>query len=166
MPRRHWPIIAVGCGSSDDAAAADTASGLPSAQAWKFGVMADTQWIATNAGDDGMNPHSCAVEIARQIQQAFINEGVKFVVQVGDLCDKGNHNPSSSSTSFTLKFADGTSYQSGSLLAEDTRRTVRTRSLQTPGSAFSRCAATTMNRRPTRSNSSASILRPRTVRTT
>ena len=115
------PIVAVGCGSSDDAAAADTTSGLPSAQAWKFGVMADTQWIATNAGDDGMNPHSCAVEIARQIQLAFINEGVKFVVQVGDLCDKGNHNPSSSSTSFTLKFADGTSYQSGSLLAEDTR---------------------------------------------
>lgn len=97
----------VGCSSSDDAKATDTSSGLPSAQAWKLGVMADTQWVATSAGDNGMNPHSCAVEIARQIQQAFIGEGVKFVVQVGDLCDKGKHNPSSSSTAFTVKYKDG-----------------------------------------------------------
>ena len=56
--------------------------------AWSFGVMADTQWtLGTNDADDGYDPDSCTVFIAEQIQQAFINAGVAFVIHVGDLHD-------------------------------------------------------------------------------
>jgi hypothetical protein len=48
--------------------------------------MADTQWITE---DDGVDPNSVAVEIVEQINLQFIQHKVKFVVQVGDLCDKG-----------------------------------------------------------------------------
>jgi len=51
--------------------------------------MADTQWIGT---DDGKNPNSVAVGIIQQLNQEFINKGVKFVVQVGDLTDNGSVN--------------------------------------------------------------------------
>ena len=61
----------------------------PSATAWKFAVMADTQWIGT---DDGKNPNSVAVSIIQQLNQEFIKKGVKFVVQVGDLTDNGTVN--------------------------------------------------------------------------
>jgi hypothetical protein len=54
--------------------------------AWSFGVMADTQWISA---DDGADPNSVAVEIIRQINQQFIEKKVRFVMQAGDLCDKG-----------------------------------------------------------------------------
>ncbi|HEX2768352.1 MAG TPA: metallophosphoesterase, partial [Geobacteraceae bacterium] len=57
------------------------------AQTWKFGVMSDTQWIGT---DDGKNPNSVSVDIIKAVNQEFINKGVKFVVQVGDLCDNGS----------------------------------------------------------------------------
>ena len=60
-------------------------SSPPSSNAWSFGVMSDTQW--TGEGDDGWDPGTSAVEIARQIQQQFIAAGVKFVVHVGDLAD-------------------------------------------------------------------------------
>jgi hypothetical protein len=56
-----------------------------SAQSWKFGVMSDTQW---GVPDDGKNPGSCSVEIVKAINQQFIEHGVKFVVEVGDLVDK------------------------------------------------------------------------------
>jgi hypothetical protein len=54
------------------------------AEAWKFGVMADTQW--NNSADYVTNPGSVAVGIINQVNQRFIDEQVKFVVQVGDLC--------------------------------------------------------------------------------
>jgi hypothetical protein len=57
-----------------------------SSSAWKFGVLADTQWITK---DDGVDPNSVAVDIINQINDEFIQHKVKFVVQVGDLCDKG-----------------------------------------------------------------------------
>jgi hypothetical protein len=57
------------------------------AQSYSFGVMSDTQWTTA---DDGKNPNSAAVDIATQINQQFINAGVKLVVQVGDLCDNGS----------------------------------------------------------------------------
>ncbi len=57
-----------------------------SSSAWSFGVMADTQWIGA---DDGHNPNSVAVGIINQLNQEFIKKGVKFVVQVGDITDKG-----------------------------------------------------------------------------
>jgi hypothetical protein len=57
-----------------------------SAAPWKFGVMADTQWIGT---DDGYNPSSVSIDIIQQLNQQFINKGVVLVVQVGDLSDSG-----------------------------------------------------------------------------
>jgi hypothetical protein len=55
-----------------------------SEHAWKFGVMADTQW----SRDDGRNPGSCAVDMVKAIDQEFIKGKVDFVIQVGDLVDK------------------------------------------------------------------------------
>ena len=55
--------------------------------AWSYGVMADTQWIST---DDGNNPNSAAIAIINQLNAQFIAKGVKFVVHVGDLQDNGS----------------------------------------------------------------------------
>jgi hypothetical protein len=62
----------------------------PSATAWSFAVMADTQW--TGVADDGKNPNTVAVDIIQKLNQEFINKGVKFVVQVGDNTDNGSVN--------------------------------------------------------------------------
>ena len=61
-------------------------AGAASAAPWKFGVMSDTQW--SNAADAANNPGTVAVGIINQLNQQFINEGVKFVLQVGDLDDQ------------------------------------------------------------------------------
>lgn len=53
------------------------------AEKWSFGVMADTQWESTT---DPNNPNGVALEIIKQINSQFIEKKVKFVVQVGDLC--------------------------------------------------------------------------------
>lgn len=67
-----------------DAVAASVASGQP----WKFGVMADTQWTSgASAADPWNNPATCAVGIIKKLNQQFIEHGVKFVIQVGDLVD-------------------------------------------------------------------------------
>lgn len=57
-----------------------------SAEAWRFGVMADTQW---KANLDGQNPNTVAVGIVNQLNREFVNRNVKFVIQVGDLTDNG-----------------------------------------------------------------------------
>jgi hypothetical protein len=54
-----------------------------SSNAWKFGVMADTQWRANTGGEPG----ACATRIIDAVNQEFIRHGVKFVVQVGDMVD-------------------------------------------------------------------------------
>lgn len=59
-----------------------------SAEAWKFGVMGDTQWKSKWAW--GENPSSVAVGIIKQLNRQFIDGGVAFVIQVGDLTDKGD----------------------------------------------------------------------------
>jgi hypothetical protein len=57
-----------------------------SSTAWKFGVMADTQWrTGLNSGGE---PASCAVSIINALNQQFIHHDVRFVIQVGDLVDK------------------------------------------------------------------------------
>jgi len=56
---------------------------------WSFGVMADTQWTAPT-DPAKQNPNGVAVSIINQINQQFITSGVKFVIQVGDLTEKGN----------------------------------------------------------------------------
>ncbi len=35
-------------------------------------------------------PEHRSIDIARQLDKQFINKGVKFVVEVGDLCDDGS----------------------------------------------------------------------------
>lgn len=64
--------------------AAARAFGTEAEGPWKFGVMADTQW---KANLDGKNPGTCAVDIINKLNAEFINHGVDFVVQVGDLVD-------------------------------------------------------------------------------
>ena len=67
-------------------------AGTAFAAPWKFGVMADTQWISQTSGvvtDDSRAPNSTPVDIIKALNQQFINNGVQFVVQVGDLCDSG-----------------------------------------------------------------------------
>ncbi|MGA2960880.1 MAG: metallophosphoesterase [Candidatus Korobacteraceae bacterium] len=77
-------LDACGGSSSSNQAPQALAENNVTSQAWRFGVMADTQWVEP---DDGNNPDTSAVSIANQIQQQFINAGVKFVVHVGDLAD-------------------------------------------------------------------------------
>jgi hypothetical protein len=59
-----------------------------SAKPWKFGVMGDTQWTTTDPA--GTNPHTVPLSIIDQVDQQFVNAGVKFVIEVGDLTDDGN----------------------------------------------------------------------------
>ena len=61
-----------------------------SADAWKFGVMGDTQWTTTDPA--GTNPNTVSVSMLNQVNQQFIKAGVKFVLQVGDLSDGGCDN--------------------------------------------------------------------------
>ncbi len=77
--------------------------------------MSDTQW---NCTDDGQNPNTVAAGIIQQLNQEFINKGVKFVIQVGDLTDKGG----SFSTTVT-KTVGGvtTTYLTTNIQAIDTR---------------------------------------------
>ena len=62
-----------------------------SAEPWKFGVMGDTQWTAPTDPANA-NPSTVPISIINQINQQFINAGVKFVIEVGDLTDDGNDN--------------------------------------------------------------------------
>jgi hypothetical protein len=60
------------------------------AEPWKFGVMSDTQWtLSTDPA--GKNPNGVAVSIIQEINRQFMNHGVKFVIQVGDLTEDGNN---------------------------------------------------------------------------
>ena len=68
------------------------------AQPWKFGVMSDTQWPTS---PDNKNPN-VAVNVINHINKEFINQKVKFVIQVGDLTDK----PSTASTTTRVENLD------------------------------------------------------------
>jgi hypothetical protein len=69
-------------------AAVTSACTPPASTAWKFGMMSDTQW--TTADPAGQNPTTVSVSIIDQLNPQFIQAGVKFVIQVGDLADTGN----------------------------------------------------------------------------
>lgn len=103
-------MVAMGCSSSNDSTPAaiskvGAASGLPTAAAWKFGVMADTQWLAL---DDGLNPNTCPVGLITQLNQAFVAQGVKFVVQVGDLADQASGNSTEAGYATTASLCEDT----------------------------------------------------------
>ena len=76
-----------GTGTTPPAGPTSVPAPIPSKNAWKFGIMGDTQWVDA---DDGKNPNTCAADIINQVNRQFINSGVKFVVHVGDLVDNGN----------------------------------------------------------------------------
>lgn len=57
------------------------------ASSWSFGVMADTQWTTLDPAN--ANPNGVAVSIINQLNKQFIQKGVKFVIQVGDLTEDG-----------------------------------------------------------------------------
>ena len=65
-------------------------SNAAAAEPWRFGIMSDTQW---KANLDGENPETVAVGIIQQLNQQFIDQDVKFVIQVGDLVDKETDSP-------------------------------------------------------------------------
>jgi hypothetical protein len=79
----------IACSGSDDnpeAIVPSAAVVAPSAGVWKFGVMADTQWTVSGA-DNNRSPSTVAVHIMRELNKQFIDKGVEFVIQVGDLTD-------------------------------------------------------------------------------
>lgn len=57
-----------------------------SKDAFKFGLIADTQW---SIKDDGENPASVAVDIINAINDQFIKHEVSFAIALGDLTDDG-----------------------------------------------------------------------------
>ncbi len=63
-------------------------AGSASAEPWKFGVMGDTQWTTSDPAN--ANPDTVPLSIINQVNQQFINAGVDFVIEVGDLTDDGN----------------------------------------------------------------------------
>jgi hypothetical protein len=80
-------MVAGGCGGGSSTApqgSVAAAVGANSKTAWKFGVMADTQWLTT---DDGYNPNASAISIIQALNQQFISNSVAFVVAVGDMMD-------------------------------------------------------------------------------
>lgn len=58
-----------------------------SEKAWAFGVMGDTQWTVSE-DPEGKNPEYVSAAVAGALQERFIDSGVKFVIQVGDLTDR------------------------------------------------------------------------------
>jgi hypothetical protein len=115
-------MVAGGCGTSSSAAApvvapAVAAVGAKSSTAWKFAVMGDTQWLAS---DDGKNPYGTPVEIIRQLNAQFLAQGVQFVVQVGDLTENASKNTQTTPTTATKVVGGVTSsYTYTNLNAED-----------------------------------------------
>ncbi|WP_022664643.1 metallophosphoesterase family protein [Desulfospira joergensenii] len=63
------------------------ASAAISSNAWQFGVMSDTQWKSTPGGE-----MTCATGIIDALNEQFIQQDVKFVIQVGDLCNNESVN--------------------------------------------------------------------------
>jgi hypothetical protein len=57
------------------------------AEAWKFGIMCDTQWPNS---PDNKNPNSVAINVINHLNKEFAHQGVKFVVAVGDVTDNGS----------------------------------------------------------------------------
>jgi hypothetical protein len=55
--------------------------------AWSFGVHGDTQW--TLEGNLADNPNYVAVAMIKALNEQFKASGVKFVIQTGDLTDRG-----------------------------------------------------------------------------
>jgi hypothetical protein len=91
-----------------------------SAEPWRFGIISDTQWPTS---PDGKNPYTDAVNVVRHVNQEFIRHGVKFVVQVGDLTDKGTTTSPVAPASCPVPLVDGACPWSVGKAAMDVRAT-------------------------------------------
>lgn len=94
------PASTTGCGGSSTVVGDGTQ--IPTASAWSFGIIADSQWYQP---DDGQSPFTVAVGILEQIQNQLINSGVKFVIQVGDLTSNASNSGSQSDIAGRALFA-------------------------------------------------------------
>jgi hypothetical protein len=83
-------MLAVGMAMAAASNSAQAAASGGSTGPWKFGIMSDTQWTG-NPADPVNNPGSVTVSMIKQVDPQFINAGVKFVIQVGDLTDDGSN---------------------------------------------------------------------------
>jgi len=116
--------MVAGCGGSSSSSPAANSvaatvgpNSTANTTAWKFAVMGDTQWVATN--DDGKNPDAVPVDIINALNQQFIAKGVKFVVQVGDMTE--NASSTAQNTGYMLVNGVSTAqYTYSNLQAEDT----------------------------------------------
>ncbi len=62
---------------------------MGSSNAWTFGVMSDTQWARDASGFTYPGGElTCATDIIDALNTQFVGHQCKFVIQVGDLCDK------------------------------------------------------------------------------
>ena len=101
-------MVVGGCGTSEPSVPPGpvaAAVGKTSKSAWKFAVMADTQWLSA---DDGMNPNTSAIGLITQLNKQFIAQGVDFVVQVGDLADQASGNSSEAGYATTASVCEDT----------------------------------------------------------
>ena len=57
-------------------------------KAWAFGVMGDTRWTLSEDPNEE-NPDYVSAAVIQALNEKFIDYGVKFVIQVGDLSDRG-----------------------------------------------------------------------------
>ncbi len=73
---------------NDSFMAPETEAPPPVDTSWSFAVMGDTQWTIS---DDParLNDERVAGSFIEQMNQQFIDKGVEFVIQVGDLTDTG-----------------------------------------------------------------------------
>lgn len=63
------------------------ASASATAEPWRFGLISDTQFTKTA---DAINVNSVAVKQIQAVNQKFLEAGVKFVIQPGDLGDNSS----------------------------------------------------------------------------
>ena len=59
-------------------------------KAWSFGVMGDTRWTLSEDQDED-NPNYVSTATARVLNEKFIDYGVKFVIQLGNLSDRSGN---------------------------------------------------------------------------
>ncbi len=74
-----------------------------SPDAWSFGVHGDTQWTIA---EDSANPNFVAGSILKQVNDEFINHGVKFVIALGDMSDRAKPGAMSTRSEFTKPLYD------------------------------------------------------------
>ena len=74
-----------------------------STSAWSFGVHGDTQWTIA---EDAANPDFVSGSILKQVNNEFINHGVKLVIALGDMSDRAKPGAMKTRAEFTKPLYD------------------------------------------------------------